>query len=63
LAGRHRYVKRSTKYLTGEVASRRRRAAFLDAYQALLLDEHDSSVGSTLKEAFLVLRRQTVTPE
>ena len=35
----------------------RRRADFLDAYQSLLLDEPDSSVGLPLKEAFLALRR------
>lgn len=39
------------------------RAAFLDAYQSLLLDQPDSSVGMPLKESFLVLRRATITPE
>ncbi len=35
----------------------RRRTAFLDAYQSLLLDEPESSVGQPLKEAFLASRR------
>ena len=39
------------------------RADFLDSYQSLLLDQPDSSVGLPLKEAFLVMRRATITPE
>lgn len=35
----------------------RKRAAFLDCYQDLLLNEPDSAVSSELKEAFLVLRK------
>jgi hypothetical protein len=41
----------------------RRRAAFLDAYQSLLLAQPDSSVGLPLKEAFLALRRAAITTE
>lgn len=36
----------------------RYRAQFLDAYQTLVLNEPNSSVGQPLKEAFLALRRQ-----
>jgi hypothetical protein len=35
----------------------RRRIAFLDAYETLVLAEPESAVGSPLKEAFLTLRR------
>lgn len=35
----------------------RHRSTFLDAYQQLVLDEPNSSVGQPLKEAFLVLRK------
>lgn len=38
----------------------RRRAAFLDAYQSLVLDQPDSAVGLPLKEAFLALRRAAI---
>lgn len=38
----------------------RRRAAFLDAYQSLVLGEPDSAVGLPLKEAFLALRRAAI---
>ena len=41
----------------------RKRADFLDAYQSLLLDEPDSSVGLPLKEAFLALRRSAIADE
>jgi hypothetical protein len=39
----------------------RHRAAFLDAYQALVLAEPDSAVGFELKQAFLVLRQAATT--
>ena len=41
----------------------RRRLAFLDAYQTLLLEQADSAVGLPLKEAFLALRRAAVADE
>jgi hypothetical protein len=41
----------------------RRRGAFLDAYQALVLQEPDSAVGLPLKEAFLALRRAAIAME
>ena len=41
----------------------RRRTAFLDTYQSLVLDQPDSAVGLSLKEAFLTLRAAAITPE
>jgi len=41
----------------------RRRAAFLDSYQSLVLDQPDSSVGLPLKETFLALRRAAIVLE
>lgn len=41
----------------------RRRIAFLDAYQSLVLDQPDSSVGLALKEAFLALRRAAIATD
>ncbi len=41
----------------------RRRTAFLDAYQSLVLNEPDSAVGLPLKEAFLALRAAAVSSE
>jgi len=39
------------------------RSAFLDAYQNLVLNEPDSAVSQTLKEAFLALRKAAETGE
>lgn len=39
------------------------RSAYLDAYQNLVLNEPDSAVSQTLKEAFLVLRQAAETGE
>ena len=36
----------------------RRRAKFIDIYQEIVLNEPNSSVGQSLKEAFLILRKQ-----
>jgi len=41
----------------------RTRADYLTAYQALVLNEPDSAVSQTLKEAFLVLRQTSDTGE
>lgn len=41
----------------------RRRAAFLDAYQSLVLDQPDSAAGLPLKEALLALRAAMITAE
>lgn len=41
----------------------RRRTAFLDAYESLVLDQPDSAVGVPLKQAFLALRLAAITAE
>ena len=37
----------------------RRRTAFVEAYQQLVLDQPESSVGQPLKEAWLAMRQAT----
>lgn len=41
----------------------RRRVAFLDVYQKLVLDQPDSAVGLPLKEVILALRRAAIEPD
>ena len=41
----------------------RLRCDFLDAYQSLVLSEHESAVSQPLKEAFLALRRAAESNE
>ena len=41
----------------------RHRAAFLDAYQALVLGEAESAVSFALKQAFLALRQAATAEE